>query len=429
VVSAQAEILKKGKMDYESKMISKAAQSGGIENLISSGISSRHFDNPQNLEIWDYLINHMDSYKSQPSFEEIKNQFPEYEFEVVTDSFDFIKDRFVANIKRREATEALLDLGQILDENNFQTLMEIDELFLDKARDLAAVIPTSRADKFSSMKKRIAEYKKNKEEGIIKGKRFGLPELDEYTLGIQQHEYVTIAGPSGLGKTTLGLWFNLNHYMDGHTPMIISLEMSAEEIYRKLDGMAAQLKQHAIKAMTLDKGAVERWEKMAERAESAANDIIVIDVDNATPEKIYAEAARWNPEIIMVDYIQLLEAPRYIKEGYRQVGHISKEMKKISRQLKIPVYGLSQTNSESFTEGAKLTNVSESRAIVHNSDIVLGLSQDEEQRAVDKLELRLLKNRGGASNKIIYMLWNHSDSEYREWRNEIDDFRDIEYDE
>lgn len=416
-------------MDYESKIISKAAQSGGIENLISSGISSRHFDNPQNLEVWDYLIKHMDSYKSQPSFEEIKNQFPEYDFEVVTDSFDFIKDRFVANIKRREATAALLDLGQILDENDYKSLMEIDELFLDKARDLAAIIPTSRADKFSSMKQRIAEYKKNKEEGIIKGKRFGLPELDEYTLGIQQHEYVTIAGPSGLGKTTLGLWFNLNHYMDGHTPMIISLEMSGEEIYRKLDGMAAQLKQHAIKAMTLDRGSVERWEKMAEKAESAANDIIVIDVDNATPEKIYAEAARWNPEIIMVDYIQLLEAPRHIKEGYRQVGHISKEMKKISRQLKIPVYGLSQTNSESFTEGAKLTNVSESRAIVHNSDIVLGLSQDEEQRAVDKLELRLLKNRGGASNKIMYMLWNHSDSEYREWRNEIDDFRGIDYEE
>jgi replicative DNA helicase len=413
-------------MDYESKIISKASQSGGVEMLIASGISSRHFDNPNNLEIWQYLVNHIDSYKTQPSFEEIKSEFPEYDFEVVTDSFDFVKDRFVANIKRREAAEALLDLGKILDENDFKSLMEIDEIFLDKARDLASIIPTSTAEKFSSMKQRITEYKKNKAEGIVKGKRFGLAELDEYTLGLQQHEYVTVAGPSGLGKTTLGLWFNLNHYMDGHTPMIISLEMSGDEIYRKLDGMAASLKQHALKAMTLDRDSVERWEQMAERAETVTNDIIVIDVDNATPEKIYAEASRWNPDIIMVDYIQLLEAPKHIKEGYRQVGHISKEMKKIARQLKIPVYGLSQTNSESFTEGAKLTNVSESRAIVHNSDIVLGLSQDEEQRAVDKLELRLLKNRGGASNKLIYMLWDHANSEYREWRNEIDDFRGIE---
>jgi replicative DNA helicase len=243
---------------------------------------------------------------------------------------------------------------------------------------------------------------------------------------LQQHEYVTIAGPSGLGKTTLGLWLNLNHYMDGHTPMIISLEMSGDEIYRKLDAMAANLKQHALKAMTLENSDVARWEEVAERTKQVTNDIIVIDVDNATPEKIYAEASRWNPDMIMVDYIQLLDAPKNIKEGYRQVGHISKQMKKIARQLKIPVYGLSQTNSESFTEGARLTNVSESRAIVHNSDIVLGLSQDEEQRAVDKLELRLLKNRGGAANKEIYMLWDHANSEYREWRNEVDDFRGIE---
>jgi replicative DNA helicase len=413
-------------MDYESKIISKAAQSGGVEVLIASGISSRHFDNPQNLEIWEYLVSHVDKYKSQPSFEEIKSNFPEYDFEVVTDSFDFVKDRFVANIKRREATQALFDLGQIIDENSYDTLITIDEIFLDKARDLAEIIPTSTAEKFSSMPQRIAEYKKNKAEGIVKGKRFGLPELDEYTLGLQQHEYITVAGPSGLGKTTLGLWFNLNHYLDGHTPMIISLEMSGDEIYRKLDGMAANLKQHAIKAMTLDRESIERWEMIAERAETAANDIIVIDVDNATPEKIYAEASRWNPDIIMVDYIQLLDAPRHIKEGYRQVGHISKQMKKIARQLKIPVYGLSQTNSESFTEGAKLTNVSESRAIVHNSDIVLGLSQDEEQRAVDKLELRLLKNRGGASNKVMFMLWDHANSDYREWRHEIDDFRGLE---
>lgn len=415
-------------MDYESKIISKAAQSGGVEVLIASGISSRHFDNPQNLEVWEYLLSHVDKYKSQPSFEEIKSNFPDYDFEVVTDSFEFVKDRFVANIKRREATQALFDLSQIIDDNNYETLIAIDEIFLDKARDLAEIIPTSTAEKFSSMPQRIAEYKKNKSEGIVKGKRFGLPELDEYTLGLQQHEYITVAGPSGLGKTTLGLWFNLNHYLDGHTPMIISLEMSGDEIYRKLDGMAANLKQHAIKAMTLDRESVERWEKVAERAETAANDIIVIDVDNATPEKIYAEASRWNPDIIMVDYIQLLDAPRHIKEGYRQVGHISKQMKKIARQLRIPVYGLSQTNSESFTEGAKLTNVSESRAIVHNSDIVLGLSQDEEQRAVDKLELRLLKNRGGASNKVMFMLWDHANSDYREWRHEIDDFRGIEDD-
>ena len=412
-------------MDYESRLLSKAVQSGGLENLIAAGISLRHFENPQNEELWSYLLNHVDKYKQEPSFEEVRDNFKEYEFEVVTDSFDYVKDKFIAQLKRREAKDALFDLSRILDDNQHEQLMNIDELFLDRSRDLANILPTSKAAKFSTMKERIAQYKRDQELGVQKGMPFGLRTLDEYTLGLMDYEYVTIAGPSGLGKTTLGLYFQLQHYLAGYTPMIISLEMSDDEIYKKLDGMAAGLKQQAIQAMNLNQDEMGRWEAMAERVERMENDIIVIDVDNATPEKIYAETTRWNPDVVMVDYIQLLDAPRHIKETYKQVGHISKQMKRLARQLKIPVYGLSQTNSESFTEGAKLTNVSESRAIVHNSDIVLGLHQDEEMEAVQKLEVRLLKSRRSQARKNIYMLWDHENSDYREWKPEIDEFRGL----
>lgn len=411
-------------MDYESRLLSKAVQSGGLENLIASGISLRHFNNPQNEELWGYLLNHVDKYKTQPSFEEVKDNFKDYEFEVVTDSFDYVKDKFIAQLKRREATAALFDLGEIIDSNNHDELMNIDELFLDRSRDLANILPTTKAAKFSSMKDRIAQYKRDQELGVQNGMPFGIPSLDKYTLGLMDYEHVVVAGPTGLGKTTLGLYLQLNHFFAGYTPMIISLEMSDEEIYKKLDGMAADLKQQAIQAMTLGEDEMGRWEAMADKIDRLENDIIVIDVDNATPEKIYAEASRWNPDVIMVDYIQLLDAPRHIKESYKQIGHISKQMKRIARQLKIPVYGLSQTNSESFTEGAKLGNVSESRAITHNADIVLGLHQDEEMEPIQKLELRILKNRRGQARKKIQMLWDHENSDYREWKPE-DEFREL----
>jgi replicative DNA helicase len=410
-------------VDYESKLISKIVHSGGAEKLISEGISSRHFYDERNRAVWDFIDDYISQYSSEPSSQTIVEEFNDVEFEVVTDSFAYIKDQFVFSVKRKEAFTALVSLGEIIDANQFDDILNIDELFLQKSRELAELIPVTNAEKFSNMKERIEAYKIAKEEGVTKGIRFGIPTLDEATLGLQSHELLTLAAPSGMGKTTMGLYFNFNHYLDGHTPMIISLEMGADEIYRKIDGMAAQLKQQSLKAMTLGGADIERWEKMAERAESAANDIIVIDVDNATPQKIYAEAARWNPDVIMVDYIQLLDPPKYIKEGYRQLGYQAKELKKIARQLKIPVYSLSQTNTDSYTEGAKLTNVSESRAIVHNSDIVLGLAQDEEQFAVQKLEGRILKNRGGPKG-TFYMLADHRVSEYREWRNEVDDFRE-----
>ena len=416
-------------MDYESKLISKLVYSGGAEKLISEGISSRHFYDDKNKNVWDFIEDYISEYNSEPSSQTITDKFSDTEFEVITDSFAYIKDQFVFSVKRKEAFTALISLGEIIDANQFEDILNIDELFLQKSRDLAELIPVTKADKFSNMKNRIEAYKIAKESGEAKGIKFGIPDFDNATLGLQSHELLTLAAPSGMGKTTLGLYFNLNHYLDGHTPMIISLEMSADEIYRKLDGMAVQLKQQALKAMSLGGDDMQRWERMAEKVENAANDIIVIDVENATPQKIYAEAARWNPDVIMVDYIQLLDPPKFIKEGYRQLGYQAKELKKIARQLKIPVYSLSQTNTDSYSEGAKLTNVSESRAIVHNSDIVLGLAQDEEQFAVQKLEGRILKNRGGPKG-TFYMLADHRISEYRQWKSEIDDFREpaqIEY--
>lgn len=408
-------------MDYESKAISKVVQSGGLESLISQGISSNHFKNPQNIEVWDYLVNHLDQYKTAPSYEDVKNEFGDYEFEVVTDSLNYIKDKFIEQIKRQAAKETLFELGEILDKGTPEEIRRIDETFLDSSRELATLIPVTRVGKFTSMKDRIARYEQEKSRGVERGMRFGLTNLDAYTLGLMDYEYLTIAGPSGLGKTTLGLFFQLRHFLDGYTSMIISLEMSEEEILLKLDGMAAQLKQQAIQAMTLDGDAMGRWEEMANKLDRLENEIIILDIENATSEKIYAEASRWKPDSIMVDYIQLLDAPKYIREAHNQVGHISKQMKRIAKQLKVPVYGLSQTNSDSFTEGAKLTNVSESRKIVHNSDIVLGLAQDEDQEARKQLEIRILKNRRGPKNKNVYMLWDHENSNYREWRPEIDE--------
>jgi replicative DNA helicase len=400
--------------DYESKLISKVVQHGGIEKLIASGLDSDHFADLENKDVWAYLVNHLREYKAPPSFEVVKEKFPEHKWEIITDPLDFIRDRFIGEIKRRETVEALTDIGQIIDEDNPEELIRLDEFFLDKAKELAQAVPASRISRFSQMKARIDLYRQRKSEGKMVGMRFGLPDLDEHTLGLQAHEYVTIAGWTGVGKSTLAAWFILNHYLDGHNAMFMSLEMDEEQIYRKLDGMAVGLRTKAIKAMELHPNDMSKWEKYAERAETAANDIIIVDV--ATPDKLYAELARWNPDVAAVDYLQLMRPPRHIQKDYAQTSHLARELKLMTRQLDIPLYGISQTNAEGEEEGAKLGNIAGSKDIGKHSDIVIGLNQDEGMFAMHKMELRLLKNRDGRGKYTINMYWNPFTSEFREWR-------------
>jgi replicative DNA helicase len=401
--------------DYESKLLSKAIKEGKLTELIAQGIESRHFSDKDNIDVWNYVTDHIRRYNDQPSFDVVKEQFPEYKWEDVSDKLEFIQTKFIIEVKRREAIGAFEDLATILDNNEDKQIYTIDEIFFDKAKDLAQVVPSSNVSKFSEMQRRIEDYRERKAKGIQVGIPFGIPRLDELTLGLQPHQYVTIAGWTGVGKSTFGMLLSVHHYIEGATPMIISLEMDGEEIYRKLDSIAVGIKQHAMKEMTLSPNEMKKWEKYAERADKAANDIIVVDVDFATPEKVYAETARWNPDVVVVDYVQLMNAPSHFRQSWEKIGYVSQMLKMQARQLRIPVYGIAQTNADGATEGANLVNLGGSKDIGKHSDIVFGLQQDEQMFGMNKMGVRVVKNRAGPTD-ITYLYWNQGSAEFRPWQ-------------
>ncbi len=312
---------------YEDQLIQKVATHGGAEILISHGVDETHFFDSDNKAVWNFLVKHIRKYKTSPSFDLVKESFPKHHWEIVTDPLQYVEDQFIIGVKRKAAVSSFDKLAKIIDANDEEQIAVIDEIFLGEAKDLAQIVPSSNVSKFSEMKDRIELYRAKKEEGLPIGLPFGIPKLDELTLGLQEHEYVTIAGWTGVGKTTLALLFAINHYVEGYTPMIISLEMGADELYRRLDSIAAGIRQHSMKALTLSPNEMKRWEIYADKVEKAKEDIVVVDVDFATPEKVYAETARWNPDVVIVDYIQLLIAPKEYRNVWERIGYCSQMMK------------------------------------------------------------------------------------------------------
>ncbi len=396
--------------NWENALVSKTSQNGGTEELIAHGIQANHFSQKDNKEVFVFIVDHLKRYKSHPSFDLIREKFPNYKWEVIADPLEVVKDNFIVEVKYAASVEAFRELAHILRDNNPDDITRIDELFLDKAKDLAKIVPSSHISRFSDMEDRIKLYRKMKEEGITVGIPYGIETLDKMTLGLLSHQYVTIAGWTGVGKSTLGVVLSVNHYIEGFTPMIISLEMGADELYRKLDSICVGMRQHALKGLSLTGKEIERWEKYAEKVEKAKNDIIIVDVDSATPEKIYAETARWNPDVVVVDYIQLLDAGKNYKNIWEKISECSRDMKKMARQLDIPVYGLAQTTGE---EGG-LGSLAGSKDIGKHSDLVLNLFQDQEMEESNKMEIRVDKNRGGPRGNF-HMYWNQEKSIFREW--------------
>lgn len=402
--------------DYENRLLSKAVQTGHIEDLISSGIDSSHFTDEINREVWSFVFQYFKKYKSSPAFETVREKFPDFNWSISSEPLDYIYEKFETKVITRKATQKLEHIAELIDDGQEGTLNKLPEIFLDQARDLSRIVPSTKISRFSQMTERIQEYFIRKEKGLTFGLSYGIPQLDDITLGLHPHQYVTIAGWTGIGKSWLSLFLAVQHYLEGATPMLVSLEMDEDEVNSRLDAIAVGLKQQAIKSGNLSGTDMARWEEFAEKVDKAKNDIIVVDVDYATVEKIYSEAARWMPDVIFVDYIQLMLAPKYLRNNWERIGYISQMLKAQARQMRIPIYGLAQSNVDSAEQGAKLTNIAGSKDIGKHSDLVLGMYQDENLKAMHKMEIHVEKNRTGPAGNTISMYWNPFTAEFRPWK-------------
>lgn len=390
------------RLDAERALVSKIAQGGEIETVISRGITGEHFADEDCEKVFDFIVNHVRNYKTPPSLQAVKEKYPKFEFVIASDSVDYLMDRFITQVKRRMAKEMLLDLGDVSDD--YDQGKDIDIHFLDAARQLATIVPTTQVARFSDAPKRIDQYHVDKAAGNAWGIKMGIPALDDKTLGIQSHELLVTAGWQGTGKSTLMQFMGFNAYLQSKKILFISLEMEARALLRKFDTMAVDMNYHDLKALELGDDAIERWSEHADRAfsEREERDIIIVDrIGSRTATGIFAETVRHKPDLVIVDYISLLDAPNSVGDkSWQKIGHISRELKLNAQTLGIPVIAAAQTNRESVSQGVKLETIAFSSAIGMDADLVVGLQQDEDMRLEKEMEVILVKNRDGAPGRV-----------------------------
>jgi replicative DNA helicase len=403
-------------VDAERALISKAVHTGQIERLISMGITEEHFLDPEVLDVWKFMCDHVRKYRSAPSIFVVRERFPSHQFEVVQDSLDYVRDRFIGWFKRRTSIELLHDLAAAVEDPD--QIMDIEARFNEAARRLSQAVPSAEISRFSDMKKRIEEYERRKEAGEAHGIMMGIADFDELTLGMQPHEYVSIVGWQGTGKSTLAQWLMFNAYAQGHTPMYISLEMECEALFRKWDVMATQMEYQALKALNLSDDEKRKWEEMAERVAKAPNDIIAFDdVRGCTVDRVYADTVKYGPGLVCVDYLTLMQTHRSAGKDssmWEKVTYLTQALKQNARTLKVPLIGVAQTNINSADEGAELQNISYSRSIGQDSDLVLGLHQSVKMKEQRQMQVRMLKNRDGAT-RTTELFWKMGTMEFGPW--------------
>lgn len=400
----------------ERKLVSKAIVTGQVEKVMDSGIEVDHFISAQVRQVWMDVVKHFQTYRQSPSLDAFRAMHPMFDLPVVTDSLDFLIAMVRRDAKRRIVTDALRQVAEYMRDDPSRW-DDADQVLFDKAREVFREVPDRRAIHYKDMMSRIDLYHARKDAGqTATGIKIGIPSIDAETGGIQPHELVTVLGFSGVGKSTLMQYASHHAYTLGYRVLFLSLEMTSEPIFRRFDSLETHVPVKGMKDFSLSDQELDEWRKGAEKVAKQPGDIIVLDnLGQIGVSEVWRWCERHRPDMVVIDYINLMKSTLPESAAmWEKVTQITRELKRMTGVLKIPVLAAAQTNAEGATKGGDVTTVGYSRSIVQDSDIVLGIHRDDEMKANRQMEVRLSKNRDG-KNVAVKMLWDLDYMHIHEW--------------
>ena len=322
----------------------------------------------------------------------------------------FIK-RSLISISNNIIGDAFNDTIDIFDLLNTaeEKLFNVTEGTLRKSYDKMSILIKGALDNI--------EVLRQKEDGLS-GVPSGFTKLDRVTSGWQNSDLVIVAARPGMGKTAFALSMARNIAIN-HKKAIgfFSLEMSSEQLVSRLIASEAELSASKLRRGDLkDYEMVQLHEKIKQLSDAQ---IYIDDTPALTVFELRAKARRLvknhNVEIILIDYLQLMSAGGNAGNREQEISTISRSLKGIAKELKIPVIALSQVNRgvESRTgTGSKrpmLSDLRESGAIEQDADIVTFIYRPEYYKIYEwdngddsrsQAEIIIAKHRNGALDNI-----------------------------
>lgn len=252
----------------------------------------------------------------------------------------------------------------------------------------------------------------HREKGLLRGVPTGFKDLDSKLSGLQPSDLIILAARPSMGKTTFALNIALHAAVKAKVPVgFFSLEQSREQLVDRL--LCAQAMVDNWKLRTGNLGEDDFPAIGMAMGTLAEAPIYIDDSPTLTPIEIRTRARRMQAEnklgLIVVDYLQMLEARRGYGDGNRvqEVTEISRSLKAIARELNVPVLALSQLSRA--VEGREkkmpqLSDLRESGSIEQDADVVLFLyredyyDKDTERKGVTDVLIR--KHRNGPIGEV-----------------------------
>ncbi|WP_294920082.1 replicative DNA helicase [uncultured Lactobacillus sp.] len=332
-------------------------------------------------------------------------------------------------VHRKALLRRLISASQKIITNAMQDSDDVTDILDNAESEIMNVSSENNANGFRNIKdivnSTIDEINNIPEDGnMVTGLPTGFVELDKMTTGFHDDELIIVAARPGVGKTSFAL--NVAQYVGLHTDKTVamfSLEMSGEQLVQRMLASEGLINSQHLRTGQLDE---DEWPKLVTASGSLATaNIYIDDTPGIKMSQIRAQSRRLAKEkgnlgLIVIDYLQLIEGP-HSESRQQEVSAISRQLKKLAKELHVPVIALSQLSRSVEQRQDKrpvLSDIRESGSIEQDADIVSFLYRDdyyrdeeegEENKEVSaeddngEVEVIIEKNRSGSRGTVKLM--------------------------
>lgn len=324
-------------------------------------------------------------------------------------------ENYVKIVEEKSVIRQLIKTAQDILKMGYAQTEEVDTIIEQTEKKVFDVLQNRNSKNYASIKEilitafdNIENMYQNKNK--ISGISSGFIDLDSKTSGLNPADLIIIAARPAMGKSAFVL--NIANYVAMHDKipvMIFSLEMSKEQMVNRI--LASESEVDSMKLRNADLTS-EDWLKLGTASGKLSEiPLYIDDTPGLSSSELRAKCRKAKLEkgigLVIIDYLQLMESKTKSASRQQEISEISRSLKILAKELKVPVIALSQLSraTESRTDHRPmLSDLRESGAIEQDADIVMFIHRedyyDPETEKKNVAEIIIAKNRSGSTGTV-----------------------------
>jgi replicative DNA helicase len=362
-------------------------------------------------DVWQFMKDYYHKYRSVVPSDIVTEHFPDVTLIETSGNVKHYLDQLRSEYMAETLKRIIMGVGKDLGKVSVEDLVNAASA---KLSDLASINNSIRDLDITDSEKANAHYEERRrlmeENGGVLGIRFGFDSIDaNYPTGLASGQYIAILSRTGQGKSWFALQIAINAWRQGKKVLYVSLEIPPETVRDRAYTFMSEgtFGMSELSRASVDLEAVKLWTK--EEFDSDGSFVVTASdgMGDFNPSHLQSKMDQYAPDLVVVDYLQLMSDRRNSSGSTDRVRNTSKEVKSLAMTNSIPIVmvaAASMNETKEYNSPPQIYENAESKQAVFDVDLCLALIKHEQNDGTLLLEMCCRKNRHGPDFNFLVNL-------------------------